>query len=168
LRREGIPVPIHTNRPVQALWITGLNHVFLQDLAGFCPMTSVSRSPECLDCYTRGLEVSIELVRVDPKNTYFQQSIAIAYSNTAHAMSETSRNAQSLDYMEKGLQIMRDLVASAPENRQQRWRSATRPGSRAACSCARSPLQSSVRPIRLAGRATSFRLGLQILYNPLS
>jgi hypothetical protein len=38
--RDCNPNPHH--HFVQATWITGLNHVFLQDLAGFCPMTSES------------------------------------------------------------------------------------------------------------------------------
>jgi serine/threonine protein kinase len=71
------------------------------------------------DAYTRGLEVSLEIVRVDPKNAYYQQSLAIAYSNTAHQLSGIKPSTHSLEYAEKGLEIMRRLVASAPENKQQ-------------------------------------------------
>jgi eukaryotic-like serine/threonine-protein kinase len=73
-----------------------------------------------LENNAKGLEVSKELVRVDPKNTYFQQALAIAYANTADDLGKGGQVAQSQEYIENGLKIMKALVASAPENRQQR------------------------------------------------
>jgi tetratricopeptide (TPR) repeat protein len=49
----------------------------------------------------------------------FQQSLAIAYANTAGALSNMGRKAQSLNYVESSEKIMRALFASAPQNVQQ-------------------------------------------------
>lgn len=70
--------------------------------------------------HAKGLEVSKELVRVDPRNTYFQQALAIAYANTADSLSKGGQKAQSQEYIENGLKIMKSLVTAAPENRQER------------------------------------------------
>ena len=72
-----------------------------------------------LENFAQGLEVSLELVREDPRNIMFQQSLAIAYTNTAGALSNTGRKGQSLDYVESSEKIMRALIASAPQNVQQ-------------------------------------------------
>lgn len=74
---------------------------------------------QSLENYEQGLEVSKELVLVDPKNTLFLQGLAIAYANTANELSLVGRFVQSLDYVEKSDQIMRAVVAAAPENKQQ-------------------------------------------------
>ena len=70
--------------------------------------------------FAQGLEVSKEIALADPKNTYFQQGLAIAYGNTANELSKAGRYSQSLGYIENSDHIMRALVVLTPENRQQR------------------------------------------------
>ena len=69
--------------------------------------------------FPQGLQVSKELVLADPKNTHFQQGLAIAYANTANELSKMARCQQRLGYIEKGDEIM-GTVSLAPENKQQR------------------------------------------------
>jgi eukaryotic-like serine/threonine-protein kinase len=76
--------------------------------------------PSALDNLARGLEISQELVRADPKNTLFQKGLAIAYANTAQEMSKVGRHAQTFGYIEKSEHIMRDLAAADPANKNQR------------------------------------------------
>src|SRR5262249_27073934 len=52
----------------------------------------------------------------DPKNALLQQGLAIAYVNTASAMSSGGHFKEGLNHAGKGLEIMRGLVASAPQN----------------------------------------------------
>ena len=75
---------------------------------------------QSLENFTEGLEVSQQIALADPKNTYFQQGLAIAYGNTANELSKMGRYSESFGYTEKSDQIMRALVVLAPENRQQR------------------------------------------------
>lgn len=76
--------------------------------------------PSSTENFTRGLEISQELVRADPKNTLFQKGLAIAYANTAQELSKTGRYSQSFGYVEKSEQIMRALAKADPENNNQR------------------------------------------------
>lgn len=73
-----------------------------------------------LENYARGLAIFQELIRVDPRNTLMQQSLAIAYINTASESAKLGITAQSFEFTKNSLEIMRAVVASAPENRQQR------------------------------------------------
>jgi eukaryotic-like serine/threonine-protein kinase len=104
-------------RSPETRYARGMAHAYSHIAQTYDAMGDNGRS---LENYEKGLEVSKELVRVDPKNTYFQQALAIAYSNTADSLSKGGRKAQSREYIENGLKIMNALVASAPENRQQR------------------------------------------------
>jgi tetratricopeptide (TPR) repeat protein len=49
-----------------------------------------------------------------------RQGLAIAYANTASALSRTGDVKQSLEYLNKGLEIMRSLVSASPQNRGQK------------------------------------------------
>ena len=73
-----------------------------------------------LENYARGLAIFQELIRVDPRNTLMQQSLAIAYINTASESAKLGITAQSFEFTKNSLDLMRAVVASAPENRQQR------------------------------------------------
>lgn len=76
--------------------------------------------PSSTENFTRGLEISQELVLADPKNTLFQKGLAIAYANTAQELSKMGRYSQSSGYIEKSQQIMRALAAADPDNNNQR------------------------------------------------
>jgi serine/threonine protein kinase len=76
--------------------------------------------PSSLENFTRGLDISEELLHTDPKNTLFQKGLAIAYANTAHELSKMGRYSQSLGYIEKSERIMRALGAADPANKNQR------------------------------------------------
>jgi tetratricopeptide (TPR) repeat protein len=93
--------------------VTAYNHV-----AG--TYEQMGDEPRALENFERGLDISRDLVRVDPKNALFQQGLALAYANTAAHLSVTDRKVQSLEYIEKSQEIMRAVVASAPGNVQQR------------------------------------------------
>jgi serine/threonine protein kinase len=72
-----------------------------------------------LENYSKNLDIVKQLIQIDPKNTLMQQSLAIAYVNTATESSKAGNKPQSLEFTKKSLEIMRGLVASAPENKQQ-------------------------------------------------
>jgi len=101
----------------EARYARGIAHAYSHIAQTYDAMGDQPRS---LENNSRGLEVSEQLVREDPKNAYFRQALAIAYANTADDLSKTGHKAQSLEYIENGLKIMRALVATDPENRQQR------------------------------------------------
>ena len=104
-------------RSPEARYARGIAHAYSHIAQTYDTMGDQSRS---LENNMRGLEVSEELVRLDPKNTYFRQALAISYANTADDLSKTGQKIKSLEYIDNGLRIMRPLVASDPENRQQR------------------------------------------------
>jgi len=68
----------------------------------------------------QGLEIYQALNQADPKNALVQQGLAIAYVNTASALSRAGNRKESLTYAAKGVHLMRGLVASAPQNRPQK------------------------------------------------
>lgn len=68
----------------------------------------------------QALEIYKDLIKVDPKNILVQQSLAIAYINTAIQLCKAGHTAQSLEFTKNSLEIMRGVVAAAPENKQQR------------------------------------------------
>jgi eukaryotic-like serine/threonine-protein kinase len=63
----------------------------------------------------KDVEIQLDVLRADPKNVLFQQSLAIAYVNTAGADSRAGNIREALDFSSKGLEIMRPIVSSAPK-----------------------------------------------------
>jgi hypothetical protein len=64
----------------------------------------------------KGLEIYQDLSLSDPKNALLRQGLAIAYVNTATAVTRAGSTQEGLEYSSHGLDIMRSLVASAPQN----------------------------------------------------
>jgi tetratricopeptide (TPR) repeat protein len=72
-----------------------------------------------LENYSKNLTLIKELIQIDPQNTLIQQSLAVAYINTAVQASKAGSKEQSMEFTRKSLEIMRRIVAAAPENKKQ-------------------------------------------------
>ena len=68
----------------------------------------------------QALAIYLELNRADPQNALIRQGLAIAYANTATALSRAGDVKESLEYVNKGIEIMRGMVSAAPQNWKQK------------------------------------------------